>query len=341
MLACTFLPAHSYSRSDEIDKVGHNNFHGDPSAALLEVLDPEQNHTFRDHYLNVPVDLSQVLFICTANSLDSISPPLLDRCEVVHLSGKDPWASSRRLSSSSIRAGYTYDEKLHIASRFLLPKQLKANGLDASHIALTNSALLQIVTGYTREAGVRSLERAIGSVVRHKAVEWAEHSDQDGDKLSGYDKQVRAEDLEKILGIPRYDGERERTPKRGVVYGLVVSGLGEGGMLPVETCTVPGKGDLRLTGSLGDVSSIQSSSLDESHSIPAPIMQVIKESSSLALSWVKTHAYDLKITSNRSEDPLRVPNVVDVHLHLPAGAQKKVIRFSHLAERVKADRRSV
>jgi len=112
------------------------------------------------------------------------------------------------------------------------------------------------VTGYTREAGVRSLERAIGSVVRYKAVEWAERNDQDGDKLPAYQKEVREEDLEGILGIPRYDSERERTPKRGVVYGLVVSGLGEGGVLPVETCTIPGKGDLRLTGSLGDVRSI-------------------------------------------------------------------------------------
>ena len=111
------------------------------------------------------------------------------------------------------------------------------------------------MTGYTREAGVRSLERAIGSVVRHKAVEWAEHNDEEGDKLLVYEKEVREEDLEKILGIPRYDGEKERTSKRGVVYGLVVSGLGEGGVLPVETCTIPGKGDLRLTGSLGDVRS--------------------------------------------------------------------------------------
>jgi len=134
-----------------------------------------------------------------------------------------------------------------------LPKQLKANGLDASRIVLTEPALLQIVTGYTREAGVRSLERAIGSVVRHKAVDWAEHNDQDGDKLPAYEKWVREDDLEKILGIPRYDGEKERTPKAGIVYGLVVSGLGEGGVLPVETCTIPGKGDLRLTGSLGDV----------------------------------------------------------------------------------------
>jgi len=152
-----------------------------------------------------------------------------------------------------------------------LPKQLKANGLDASHIVLTEPALLQIVTGYTREAGVRSLERAIGSVVRHKAVDWAEHNDRDEDKLPAYEKEVREEDLEKILGIPRYDGEKERTSKEGVVYGLVVSGLGEGAVLPVETCTIPGKGDLRLTGSLGDVRSISSLSFALGTPLNTPI----------------------------------------------------------------------
>ena len=167
-------------------------------------------------------------------------------------------SSPQRSPSSLARTGYTYDEKLHIASRFLLPKQLKANGLDPSHIVLTEPALLQIVTGYTREAGVRSLERAIGSVVRYKAVEWAEHNYQDGDRLSAYEKKVREEDLEEILGIPRYDGEKERSPKKGVAYGLVVSGLGEGSILPVETCMIPGKGDLRLTGSLGEVRSVPS-----------------------------------------------------------------------------------
>jgi ATP-dependent Lon protease len=215
-----------------------------------------------------------------------------------------------------------------------LPKQLKANGLEESHIALTKPALLQIVTGHTCEAGVRSLDRAIGSVVRYKAVEWAEHNDQDGDKLSTYEKEVREEDLEKILGIPRYDGEKDRTPKRGVVFGLVVSGLGEGSVLPVETCTIPGKGDLRLTGSLGDVRSNFNLSF-RTHSVFQffPNTQVIKESSSLALSWVKTHAYDLQITSDRSEDPLKVPSTIDVHLHLPAGAQKKVGWYC-LADRV-------
>ncbi|PPR02300.1 hypothetical protein CVT24_011638 [Panaeolus cyanescens] len=286
---------------DEIDKVGQSNFHGDPGAALLEVLDPEQNHTFNDHYVNVPIDLSQVLFICTANSLETISTPLLDRCEIIQLSG------------------YTYDEKIHIAKRFLLPKQLKANGLEPSHITITEPALLHIATRYTREAGVRSLERAIGSVVRYKAVEWAEHLDAiaqlpqeaNADQSKAlvpankphYERVVEESELEKILGIARWDGEeREREERRGVVYGLVVMGQGEGGILPVETIALPGSGRLKLTGSLGDV---------------------IKESGELALSWVKMYAYDLCITNSRSEDPLKVPEPIDIHLHLPAGAQKK------------------
>lgn len=162
---------------------------------------------------------------------------------------------------------------MHIARRFLLPKQLKANGLDASHIEITEPALLHIATRYTREAGVRSLERAIGGVVRYKAVEWAEYLDstaaendgavstvpdaqlspQQGSK--GYDRVVEESQLEKILGIARWDGEeKEREERRGVVYGLVVMGQGEGGILPVETIALPGSGKLKLTGSLGDVS---------------------------------------------------------------------------------------
>ncbi|OAX40690.1 ATP-dependent protease La [Rhizopogon vinicolor AM-OR11-026] len=281
---------------DEVDKVGHSNFHGDPAAALLEVLDPEQNHSFNDHYINVPIDLSQVLFICTSNTLDTISAPLLDRCEVVELSG------------------YTYDEKMHIARRFLLPKQIQANGLSDSQLALTDSALLHIATMYTREAGVRSLERAIGAVVRYKAVEWAEHLDtvvapssgEEGTIVatkSNWHAVVEEDELEKILGIPRWDGEeREREEKRGIVYGLVVTGMGEGGILPVESTVVPGAGRLKLTGSLGDV---------------------IKESGEIALSWVKTHAFELGITAGRGIDPLKVPDPIDIHLHLPSGAQKK------------------
>lgn len=207
-----------------------------------------------------------MLFICTANSLETISAPLLDRCEIIQLSG------------------YTYDEKIHIAKRFLLPKQLKANGLDASHITITEPALLHIATRYTREAGVRSLERAIGGVVRYKAVEWAEYLDsvslEDESAINavtsaavphtsappdsalavpanlkkGYNRVVEENQLEMILGMSRWDGEeREREERRGVVYGLVVMGQGEGGILPVETIALPGTGKLKLTGSLGDV----------------------------------------------------------------------------------------
>ncbi|KAI0830162.1 ATP-dependent protease La [Trametes gibbosa] len=282
---------------DEIDKIGQSNFHGDPAAALLEVLDPEQNHSFNDHYINVPIDLSQVLFICTSNSLETISAPLLDRCEIVHLSG------------------YTYDEKLHIARKFLLPKQLRANGLTPEHVTLTQSALLRIATHYTREAGVRSLERAIGAVARYKAVEWAEYCDASGNNdiarvpamstptIKTYNKVVEEAELEAILGIARWDEEElHREERRGLVYGLVVTGMGEGGILPIETSAVPGSGQLKLTGSLGDV---------------------IKESGELALSWVKSHAYDLYITKLRSQDPLKVPDPIDVHLHLPSGAVKK------------------
>ncbi|KAH9916210.1 Lon protease C-terminal proteolytic domain-containing protein [Fomitopsis serialis] len=288
---------------DEIDKISHGNFHGDPAAALLEVLDPEQNHSFHDHYINVPVDLSQVLFICTSNTLETIAAPLLDRCEIVHLSG------------------YTYDEKMHIARRFLLPKQLQANGLTADHLSISDSALTHIATHYTREAGVRSLERAISAVVRHKAVEWAEYCDSVGADPNallsdvatrqasgsptdaGYRAAVEEHELEKILGIARWDeDEREREERCGLVYGLVVTGMGEGGVLPVETIMVPGSGKLKLTGSLGEV---------------------IKESGELALSWVKRHAYDLYITKTRAQDPLKNPDPVDVHLHLPSGAVKK------------------
>ncbi|KAI4524395.1 ATP-dependent protease La [Schizophyllum commune Tattone D] len=310
---------------DEVDKLGASNFHGDPSAALLEVLDPEQNHSFNDHYLSVPVDLSRILFILTANSLDTMSGPLLDRCEVVRLSG------------------YTYDEKMSIARRYLIPKQIRACALEQEpataeskdaqlaqagaqlgssdtqlvkadstvvkvegpKVIITEPALLTIVTKYTREAGVRSLERAIGSVVRYKAVEWAEHNEDSASAQSSsrpYNPVVEEHELEAILGIPRYEEEREREARPGVVYGLVVTGQGEGGIMPIESTSVPGSGALKTTGSLGDV---------------------IRESAELALTFVKRHAYDLGMTDTRSQDPLRHPSVIDVHLHLPAGAQKK------------------
>ncbi|KAF8305834.1 ATP-dependent protease La [Clavulina sp. PMI_390] len=275
---------------DEIDKVGHNNFHGDPSAALLEVLDPEQNHAFVDHYLNVPVDLSQVMMVATANSLETISPPLLDRCEVITLSG------------------YTYDEKMHIAKSFLLPKQLKANGLPASELEVTDTALQYIASRYTREAGVRTLERQIGAVVRYKAVQWADaqeltHTNNPITDQSSYDRVVDEKMVSEILGLEWWNPEeRDTIGKRGVVNGLVVQGAGEGGLLSIETLLVPGSGRFRATGSLGDV---------------------IKESGDLALSWVKANAYKLGITSTPTDDPLLVPDSVDIHLHLPSGAQKK------------------
>ena len=190
----------------------------------------------QDHYINVPFDLSQVIFIATANSLDTISEPLLDRCEVIQLSG------------------YTYDEKVHIARKFLLPKQLETNGLPAERLSITDDAYLHIASYYTREAGVRSLERAIGSLARWKAVEWSNSDEKDTNKTN-YNPIVYVDDLEAILGVPRWDPqEREREERKGLVYGLVVSGHGEGGVLPVESVMTSGTGKLRLTGSLGDVS---------------------------------------------------------------------------------------
>lgn len=235
---------------DEIDKVGHASHQGDPASALLEVLDPEQNVTFKvglyeaslaytdtkqqDHYINVPLDLGQVIFIATANTLDTISEPLLDRCEVIRLSG------------------YTYDEKVHIARKFLLPKQLDANGLPTERLTITDEAYLHIASYYTREAGVRSLERSIGSITRWKAVEWSNAKD----TATQYNPVVDVDGLEAILGIAKWDpNEREREERKGLVYGLVVSGHGEGGVLPVESVMTSGTGKLRLTGSLGDVSS--------------------------------------------------------------------------------------
>ncbi|KAG8918249.1 hypothetical protein FRC02_002508, partial [Tulasnella sp. 418] len=268
---------------DEIDKISQANYHGDPAAALLEVLDPEQNWSFMDHYINTPIDLSQVTFIATANSLDTISAPLLDRCEVVSLSG------------------YTQEEKLVIAKKWLIPKVLKQNGFDEQRCQILDEVLARIVDGWTREAGVRGLEREIGAVVRFKVVQWSEPPTPD----TKYDPVVHHEDLEMILGLERYSAESEEdfnVTKRGVVFGLVVMGQGYGGVLPVETAIVPGSGKLTLTGSLGDV---------------------IRESAEIALAWVKANAYTLGITPSPSDDPLKHPHPIDVHLHLPAGAQKK------------------
>ncbi|KAE8187663.1 hypothetical protein CF328_g6845 [Tilletia controversa] len=271
---------------DEIDKLGSGNgMHGDPMAAMLEVLDPEQNHAFTDHYINCPIDLSRVLFIATANSLDTISPPLLDRTEVIYVSG------------------YTIDEKIAIARSYLVPKQVKAQGLKPEHIVISDDVLSKISSSYTREAGVRSLEREIGSVARAKAVEFAEArkgvKDEQG-KAKVYDPVVTLADVERILGVETYEPEvADMEARPGVATGLAYQGSGNGGVLFIETALLPpGSGNVKLTGSLGDV---------------------IRESAELAISWIKANAFLLGITSTReSEFPKN-----DLHVHFPSGAVSK------------------
>jgi ATP-dependent Lon protease len=254
---------------DEVDKLGAGGFHGDPSSALLEVLDPEQNSTFRDNYLAVPFDLSQVMFICTANVLDTIPGPLRDRMEIIQL------------------PGYTAQEKLQIARRYLVPRQLKATGLSAAQCEITDEALLAIIHDYTREAGVRNLEREIGNVLRSVAVRIAE----------GTSAQTRidAADLHAILGARKFEAEvAMRSGIPGVATGLAWTPVG-GDILFVEAARMPGNGKLILTGQLGDV---------------------MKESAQAALSLVKARARSLGIDADALEKS-------DIHVHVPAGATPK------------------
>jgi ATP-dependent Lon protease len=254
---------------DEIDKLG-SGMHGDPAAALLEVLDPEQNGTFRDNYLGVPFDLSKVLFITTANVLDTIAGPLRDRMEIIELSG------------------YTEDEKVQIARRYLVARQLAANGLDAQQAQLTDEALHRIVRDYTREAGCRSLERQIGAVLRHLAVRIAEGA-------AAGPLQVGEQDLPDILGAPRFENEvAMRTSVPGVATGLAWTPVG-GDILFIETTRVPGGGKLILTGQLGEV---------------------MKESAQAAVSLVKSLSASLGIETAAFEKS-------DLHIHVPAGAIPK------------------
>ena len=266
---------------DEIDKVGGSNFHGDPSAAMLEVLDPEQNHTFSDHYLSIPLDLSKVLFIATANTLDTIPPPLLDRMETISLSG------------------YTTLEKRHIATQHLIPKQITTNALSDGLVTFTPDVIDTIITSYTRESGVRNLEREIGSVCRYKAVAYADAKD--SSKLSSYNPTVTVSDLEEILGTERFEEEiaaRSSTP--GIVTGLVAySTGGQGSILFIEVADMPGTGRVQLTGKLGDV---------------------LKESVEVALTWVKAHSYDLGLTDSANEDIMKSRSI---HVHCPSGAIPK------------------
>ena len=266
---------------DEIDKVGNTNFHGDPSAAMLEVLDPEQNHSFTDHYVNIPIDLSKVLFIATANSLDTIPPPLLDRMETIFLSG------------------YTTVEKRHIANQHLIPKQIRTNGLSDGQVQFTDEVVDTITTSYTRESGVRNLEREIGSVCRFKAVQYADAKD--SSNLSSYNPVVSVSDLEEILGIERFEEEiADKSSVPGVVTGLVAYSYGgQGSILFIEVADMPGSGRVQLTGKLGDV---------------------LKESVEVALTWVKAHSYELGLTADANEDIMRNRSV---HVHCPSGAIPK------------------
>jgi ATP-dependent Lon protease len=253
---------------DEIDKLGQG-FHGDPSSALLEVLDPEQNSTFRDAYLGVPYDLSRVTFIATANVLDTIPGPLRDRMEVIAL------------------PGYTEEEKLQIAKKYLVKRQLERNGLTTEKLDVTDDALRSIIHDYTREAGVRNLEREIGSVARSAAVKIAE---------GGVDNvRVDQSDLLEIIGPSRFEGEiAQRTSMPGVATGLAWTPVG-GDILFIEASRTPGNGKLILTGQLGDV---------------------MKESAQAALTLVKSRADSLGI------DPQGFDKT-DIHVHVPAGAIPK------------------
>jgi len=253
---------------DEIDKVGAD-WRGDPSSALLEVLDPEQNNTFRDHYLDLPFDLSRVLFIATANQLDTIAPPLRDRMEIIQL------------------AGYTQAEKVAIARKYLVPKQLKANGLTAKQAAISTPALETIVADYTREAGVRNLEREIATICRKVARKVAEKP--------SFEATITPKTLPKFLGKPRFFAEvAKRTAVRGVATGLVVTPVG-GDIVFIESSVMPGNGKLTLTGQLGDV---------------------MKESAQAALSFVRSRSSELKLAQDFFSKH-------DVHVHVPAGAVPK------------------
>jgi ATP-dependent Lon protease len=253
---------------DEIDKLGYDH-RGDPSSALLEVLDGEQNSTFRDNFLEIPFDLSQVMFITTANTTDTIPRPLLDRMEVIELSS------------------YTDEEKVQIAKKHLLPKELKRHGLTKAQLKLTDGALREMIAAYTRESGVRILERRLAAICRKAAM-----------KVVAEDiKSIRMteKDLEEYLGVPRYHPERQALEERvGVVNGLAWTSVG-GELLEVEVNVVPGSGKVELTGNLGDV---------------------MKESAHTALSFIRSRADQLNVPADFYKEK-------DIHVHFPEGAVPK------------------
>lgn len=267
---------------------------------FLEVLDPEQNNSFSDHYLNVPFDLSNVLFIATANSLDTIPEPLLDRMEIITLNG------------------YTFEEKLYIAKSHLLPKQLTVHGLQSGQVKMSDDVFLKLAENYTRESGVRSLERTIASIVRAKCVELADL--RESNQESKYNPNVSMADLEAILGMAFYEKEvAEREALPGVVTGLAYSGSGNGGILFVESTKMPGRGDLQLTGKAIVIFFVWKN-IHISIIMIGSLGDVIKESAKLALTWVKSHAYALKIVPTKDTS---LVEKYDVHIHVPGGAVPK------------------
>jgi ATP-dependent Lon protease len=253
---------------DEVDKMS-SDFRGDPASALLEVLDPEQNCTFNDHYLDVDFDLSEVMFITTANVLHTVPPALEDRMETIRL------------------PGYLRPEKIQIATKFLVPKQLEANGLDKAGVTFANSSIVRIIEDYTREAGVRNLEREIANICRKIAREHAS-----GKRMT---KTVTAKTVKRLLGMPRFHSQEIEVDHRvGVATGLAWTSVG-GEILTVEALTMKGDGGLTLTGKLGEV---------------------MQESAKAALSYSKAHARELGIDEDRLEN-------LDIHIHVPEGAIPK------------------
>ncbi|MCL2234690.1 MAG: endopeptidase La [Firmicutes bacterium] len=257
---------------DEIDKMS-SDFRGDPASAMLEVLDPNQNHNFKDHYIEVPYDLSSVMFLATANYLEDIPSPLLDRMEIIELSG------------------YTYEEKLEIAKKYLLPKQIKANGLEEKFVTIADKVMLKIISSYTRESGVRNLEREIGAICRKIAVKIVEKNIDKSKKVK-----VSEKDLEEYLGVPKFKSDKQNEEDEiGLSTGLAWTSVG-GTTLSIEVALIPdGKGDMVLTGSLGDV---------------------MRESAQTALTLVKTRANEFNISHEAFKNN-------DIHIHFPEGATPK------------------
>jgi ATP-dependent Lon protease len=254
---------------DEIDKLS-SDYRGDPSSALLEVLDPEQNFSFRDNYLEIPLDLSNVIFITTANSPDSIPSALYDRMEIIEMSG------------------YTPDEKLEIAKRHLIPKQLKAHGIDADKLQLSDEVINKVISFYTRESGVRGLEKQLAGIMRKAARKFVENRDLKSVK-------VDVENLSDFLGVAKYSlSQKNERNEVGAATGLAWTAVG-GEILTIEVMLMAGKGEILLTGHLGDV---------------------MKESARTAISFIKSHAKEYGISDD-------VFSKNDIHIHVPEGAIPK------------------